>query len=106
MDLFKRISSAVLLALLIALPLALLESVMVYSIIQLYEIPYLVSFKYYHILGAGFLMMMTRNRIRIPESEKNASDFTKEITYPSINRIFRVIFVWCIALIIHELFLR
>jgi len=106
MDLFKRISSAVLLALLIALPLTLLESLMVYSIIKLYEIPYLVNFEYYQVLGISFIMMMTRNRIRMQEEKENKEDFIKDISYPSLNRLFRVGFVWCIALIIHEIFLR
>lgn len=106
MDLFKRISSAVLLALLIALPLTLLESLMVYSIIKLYEIPYLVNFEYYQVLGISFIMMMTRNRIRMQEEKENREDFIKDISYPSLNRLFRVGFVWCIALIIHEIFLR
>jgi len=106
MDLFKRISSAVLLALLIALPLTLLESLMVYSIIKLYEIPYLVNFVYYQVLGMSFIMMMTRNRIRIQEEKEDKKDFIKDITYPSLNRLFRVGFVWCIALFIHEIFLR
>jgi hypothetical protein len=106
MDLFKRISSAVLLALLIALPLTLLESLMVYSIIKLYEIPYLVNFEYYQVLGMSFIMMMTRNRIRMQEEKEDKKDFIKGISYPSLNRLFRVGFVWCIALIIHLLFLR
>ena len=103
MDLFKRISAAVLLALLIALPLTLLESLMVYSIINLYQIPYLINFQYCQVLGISFIMMMTRNRIRMQEDKK---DFIKDISYPSLNRLFRVGFVWCIALIIHEIFLR
>jgi hypothetical protein len=106
MDLFKRISSAVLLALLIALPITLLESLMVYSIIRLYEIPYLVNFDYPQVLGISFIMMMTRNRIRMQEEKEDKKDFMKEISYPSLNRLFRVGFVWCIALIIHEIFLR
>jgi len=106
MNLFKRVSSAVLLAIVIALPLCLLESITVYSIIQLYEIPYLAKFEYYQILGIGFIIMITRNRLRISDEEEDTKDFIKEIIYPSINRLFRVIFVWCIALIIHELFLR
>jgi hypothetical protein len=106
MDLFKRISSAVLLALLIALPLTLLESLMVYLIIRLYEIPYLINFSYYQVLGISFIMMMTRNRIRMQDEKENKKDFMKGISYPSLNRLFRVVFVWCIALIIHLLFLR
>lgn len=106
MDLFKRISSAVLLALLIALPLTLLESLMVYLIIRLYEIPYLINFAYYQVLGISFIMMMTRNRIRMPEENEDKKDFMKVISYPSLNRLFRVMFVWCVALIIHLLFLR
>lgn len=106
MDLFKRISSAVLLALLLALPLTLLESLMVYSIVRLYEIPYLINFAYYQVLGISFIMMMTRNRIRMQEKNENNKDFVKEISYPSLNRLFRMGFVWCIALIIHEIFIR
>lgn len=106
MDLFKRISSAVLLALLLALPLTLLESLMVYSIVRLYEIPYLINFAYYQVLGISFIMMMTRNRIRMQDKNENNKDFVKEISYPSLNRLFRMGFVWCIALIIHEIFIR
>lgn len=106
MDLFKRISSAVLLALLIALPLTLLESLMVYSIVRLYEIPYLINFAYYQVLGTSFIMMVTRNRIRILEENEDKNDFMKVISYSSLNRLFRVVFVWCVALIIHLLFLK
>lgn len=106
MDLFKRVSAAVLLALLIALPLTLVESLMVYCIVKLYEIPYLINFEYYQILGISFIMMMTRNRIRILEENEDKNDFMKVISYPSLNRLFRVVFVWCVALIIHLLFLK
>jgi hypothetical protein len=75
MDLFKRISSAVLLALLIALPLTLLESLMVYSIINLYQIPYLINFQYCQVLGISFIMMMTRNRIRMQEEKEDKKEF-------------------------------
>lgn len=106
MDLFKRVSAAVLLALLIALPLTLVESLMIYCIVKLYEIPYLINFEYYQILGISFIMMMTRNRIRILEENEDKNDFMKVISYPSLNRLFRVVFVWCVALIIHLLFLK
>lgn len=106
MDLFKRVSAAVLLALLIALPLTLVESLMVYCIVKLYEIPYLINFEYYQILGISFIMMMTRNRIRILEENEDKNNFMKVISYPSLNRLFRVVFVWCVALIIHLLFLK
>ena len=106
MEFIKRLSSAILLATLIALPLAILESLSVFSIVYLYKIPYLANFSYYQILGLSFILMMTRNRIKISERDKNIRDFYKEIIDPSINRLFRIIFVWVVALSIHQIFLR
>jgi hypothetical protein len=106
MEFIKRLSSAIVLATLIALPLAILESLSVFSIIYFYEIPYLIYFSYYQILGLSFILMMTRNRIKISERDQNIKDFYREIMDPSINRLFRIIFVWSIALSIHQIFLR
>ena len=106
MELIKRISSAILLALIIALPLAFLEALMVYCIIAIYEIPYLVNFQYYQILGLSFVYMMTRNRIKIREEKTSNKDFIKEISGPSLNRLFRLVFVWSVALMIHQIFFK
>jgi len=106
MELIKRISSAILLALLIALPLAFLEALMIYCIISIYEIPYLVNFQYYQILGLSFIYMMTRNRIKMRDEKTTNKDFIKEISGPSINRLFRVIFVWSVALMVHQILFK
>ena len=106
MDFFKRLSSTIVLATLLALPLAVLESFCVYSIVYFYEIPYLNTFKYYQILGLSFVLMMTRNRIKIGERDQNIKDFYNEIIDPSMNRLFRIIFVWVVAISIHQIFLR
>jgi hypothetical protein len=106
MEFLKRLSSAIVLAVLIAIPLAVLESLSVFSIIYLYEIPYLINFEYYQILGLSFILMMTRNRIKISESDKSIRDFYEDIIDPSINRLFRIIFVWIVALSIHQIFLK
>ncbi len=106
MELLKRTTSAIFLALVIALPLALLESLSVYMIIQVYKIPYLISFGYYQIMGLSFILMMTRNRIKLPEKDKNIKDFASEIIPPSVNRFFRIIFVASVALTIHQLFFK
>ena len=106
MEFIKRLSSAIVLATLIALPLAILESLSVFSIIYFYEIPYLIHFSYYQILGLSFILMVTRNRIKMSEKDQNIKDFYREIMDPSINRLFRIIFVWSIALSIHQIFLR
>jgi hypothetical protein len=106
MELIKRISSAILLALLIALPLAFLEALMIYCIISIYEIPYFINFEYYQILGLSFIYMMTRNRIKMRDENITNKDFIKEISGPSINRLFRVIFVWSVALMIHQIFFK
>ena len=106
MELLRRISSAVLLALIVALPLAFLEALMIYCIISIYEIPYFINFEYYQILGLSFIYMMTRNRIKMREENATNKDFIKEITGPSLNRLFRVIFVWSVALVIHQIFFK
>lgn len=106
MEFIKRLFSAIVLATLIALPLAVLESLAVFSIIYFYKIPYLNNFQYYQILGLSFILMMTRNRIKISEKDKKIRDFYNEIIDPSINRLFRIIFVWAVALTIHQIFLK
>ena len=106
MEFIKRLFSAIVLATLIALPLAVLESLAVFSIIYFYKIPYLNNFQYYQILGLSFILMMTRNRIKISEKDKKIRDFYNEIIDPSINRLFRIIFVWAVALTIHQFFLK
>jgi len=106
MELIKRITSAIFLAVLIALPLALLEALVVYVIVKVYEIPYLSSFQYYQIIGLSFILMMTRNRIRISEKDKPIKDFLPEIILPSMNRLFRILFVGAVALTIHQLFFK
>ena len=106
MELIKRITSAIFLALVIALPLSLLESLVVYVIVKVYEIPYLLSFQYYQIIGISFILMMTRNRIKISEKDKSIKDFLPEIIFPSMNRLFRILFVGAVALTIHQLFFK
>jgi hypothetical protein len=106
MELIKRITSAIFLAVLIALPLALLEALVVYVIVKVYEIPYLSSFQYYQIIGLSFILMMTRNRIKISEKNKSIKDFLPEIIFSSTNRLFRILFVGAVALTIHQLFFK
>lgn len=106
MEFIKRLTSAILLALLLALPLGLLESVLVYCIINLYEIPYLSNFEYYHILGISFILMITRNRIKMAEKDQSHKEFLYELLRPSLNRLFRIIFVWSVAITFHQLFLK
>jgi hypothetical protein len=108
MEIFKKLSAAVVLAILVGLPLALLESLTIYSVIKLYEIPYLCNFKYYQIMGLSFVIMMTRNRIRFNEDTCEGKDDVKVpstvIINQSLNRLFRVAFVWGVALVVHYLF--
>jgi len=104
MELLKKISSAVLLSLLIALPLSFLESLTIYCIIKLYEIPYLVNFEYYQIMGLSFIYMITRNRIRINNDQYKEMDLLPTIISISTNRLFRIVFVWSVALTVHYLF--
>ena len=106
MNLIKSITSAIFLALILALPLALLEAVMVNNIVKIYEIPYLCRFEYYHILGISFILMMTRNSIRIKENEQTIDEFLPTVINPSINRLFRIIFVWVVALSYHQIFIK
>jgi len=103
MDFFKKICSAIALSLLIALPLSMLEALTIYSIIKLYEIPYLTEFKYYQIMGISFIYMITRNRIKA-KSEDKEEDLLHQILTLSANRLFRIVFVWSVAFSIHYLF--
>jgi hypothetical protein len=50
--------------------------------------------------------MMTRNRIKIAEKDKAIKDFLPEIIFPSMNRLFRILFVGAVALTIHQLFFK
>ena len=88
MELIKRISTAILLALLIALPLAFIEALMIYCIISIYEIPYFVNFEYYQILGLSFIYMMTRNRIKMRDENITNKDFIKERTNSKNSSLF------------------
>lgn len=106
MELIKRILSAIFLALVIALPLALLESLVVFMVIKIYKIPYLMSFEYYQIMGLSFIFMMTRNRIKIADKDKTIKEFLPEVLIPSMNRFFRILFVGCVALTIHQIFFK
>jgi hypothetical protein len=47
--------------------------------------------------------MITRNRIRINE-EGEEKDLISDIVSLSINRLFRVIFVWSISFSLHYIF--
>lgn len=110
MEIFKKISAAVALAIVIGLPLALLESLTIYSVIKLYEIPYLSKFQYYHIMGLSFIFMMTRNRIRLSkdshEDKEDVKVLSNIIINQSINRLFRIGFVWGVSLAVHYLFFK
>ena len=101
MEIIKRIASAISMAILLALPLALLEAAMVYHVISIYGIPYFSNFGYSHILGLSFILMITRNRVRLPEKNQRFPDFKKEILPPTINRFFRILFVWVVAITLH-----
>jgi hypothetical protein len=103
MEFFKKICSAILISTLIALPISMLESLTIYSIINLYEIPYLISFKYYQILGISFIFMISRNRIK---TEVERESLREQIISPSVNRIFRVMFVWSVSFIVHYILFR
>lgn len=103
MEFIKKLFSAISLSLIISLPLSMLEALAIYSIIKLYEIPYLINFHYYQILGISFIIMITRNRIRINE-EGEEKDLISDIVSLSINRLFRVIFVWSISFSLHYIF--
>jgi len=102
MEFIKKLSSAIALSLMISLPLSMLEALAVYSIINLYEIPYLIKFHYYQIIGISFIIMITRNRIRI-DSEEEKELFPSIISL-SANRLFRIIFVWSVSFSLHYIF--
>ena len=111
MDFFKKISAAILLAILVGLPLSLLEALTIYSISKLYEIPYLSNFHYHQIMGLSFIIMITRNSIRFTSESYKHEDADKDanlissILKSSSNRLFRMTFVWCVALAVHYLFI-
>lgn len=102
MEIIKRIVSAIFLALI----LAFIEGFVTYSIIQIYQIPFLIKFEYWHVLGIIFILMVTRNKIRLPERKQKFKSFFDEIIGPTLNRIFRAIFVWSVAITICLIFLR
>ena len=111
MEIFKKISAAILLATVIGVPLALLEALSVYSIVNLYEIPYLSNFHYFQILGLSFIIMITRNRIRFTsesckEIKEDNDPLMPEIIIQSSNRLFRIAFVWGVALVVNYLFFK
>jgi hypothetical protein len=80
----------------------MLEALAVYSIINLYEIPYLIKFHYYQIIGISFIIMITRNRIRIDSEEEK--ELLPSIISLSANRLFRIIFVWSVSFSLHYIF--
>ena len=105
MEFLKRLSSAICLSLIISLPLSMLEALLIYSIINLYEIPYLINFHYYQILGLSFIIMLSRNGIKLDnEKEENENDIFTPIISISINRLFRILFVWSVSFSIHYIF--
>lgn len=103
MEFIKKLFSAIALSLIISLPLSMLEALAIYSIINLYEIPYLISFDYYQILGISFIVMITRNRIRFEDEEEDNQIFQKMVSF-SVNRLFRVVFVWSVSFAVHYIF--
>ena len=102
MEFIKKLSSAIALSLMISLPLSMLEALAVYSIINLYEIPYLIKFHYYQIIGISFIIMITRNRIRIDSEEEK--ELLPSIISLSANRLFRILFVWSVSFSLHYIF--
>ena len=102
MEFIKKLSSAIALSLMISLPLSMLEALAIYSIINLYEIPYLIKFHYYQIIGISFIIMITRNRIRIDSEEEK--ELLPSIISLSANRLFRIIFVWSVSFSLHYIF--
>jgi len=103
MEFIKKLFSAISLSLIISLPLSMLEALAIYSIISLYEIPYLSSFHYYQILGISFIIMITRNRIRI-DHEGEEKPLMESLLSSSANRLFRILFVWGVSFFIHYIF--
>ena len=106
MDFIKKLFSAIFLSVLISMPLVFLEAFAIYTVALLYEIPYLKHFEYYQIVGLCFIIMMTRNRIKTKKETPNDEDFALDLFNNVVNRLFRVIFVWTIALVFHQLFLK
>jgi len=104
MEFIKKLSSAIALSLIISLPLSMLEALAIYSIINLYEIPYLIKFHYYQIIGISFIIMITRNRIRIDSEQDEEKDLIPSIISLSANRLFRIIFVWVVSFSLHYIF--
>jgi hypothetical protein len=80
----------------------MLEALAIYSIINLYEIPYLVDFKYYQIMGIIFIFMITRNVSKTEEDKKG--DLIKQLLLITSNRLLRIAFVWSVSLFIHYVF--
>lgn len=105
MDFIKKLFSAISLSLIISLPLTLLEAFLIFSLVDLYKIPYLLNFQYHQILGVCFIVMMTRNRIKIKDDKKESNTML-DIFNTSLNRLFRILFVWSVALCFHQIFLR
>lgn len=103
MEFIKKLFSAISLSLIISLPLLMLESLAVYSIINLYEIPYLIKFQYYQILGIIFIIMITRNKIKMEEEDNEKPLLLILLSYSS-NRLFRLLFVWAVSFSIHYIF--
>jgi hypothetical protein len=106
MEFIKKLFSAIALSLILSLPLSMLEALSIYSIINLYEIPYLIKFQYYQILGISFIIMITRNRIRIEsENEKDEEkDLISSLASLSVNRLFKIVFVWSVSFAVHYIF--
>lgn len=104
MEFIKKLFSAISLSLIISLPLSMLEALAIYSIIDLYDIPYLIQFHYYQILGISFIIMITRNRIRIDHEESEEKSLLPDILSLSANRLFRIIFVWSVSFSFHYIF--
>jgi hypothetical protein len=50
--------------------------------------------------------MMTRNSIKIKEKEQTIDEFLPTVINPSINRLFRIIFVWVVALSYHQIIIK
>jgi hypothetical protein len=104
MEFIKKLFSAISLSLIISLPLSMLEALSIYSIINLYEIPYLIQFQYYQILGISFIIMITRNRIKMEDEEDEEKPLLPILLSSSANRLFRVLFVWSVSFAIHYIF--
>lgn len=106
MDLIKKLFSAIFLSVLVSMPLVFLEAFAIYTISILYKIPHLNQFEYYQIVGVCFIIMITRNRIKAKKEDSEEENFTLDLFNHVINRLFRVVFVWSVALAFHQIFLR